>query len=340
MKYAHIHILLLLAAFCAPCKAQNKTDLLNKTVNTRGPKTVTRNIIQDKKGNIWMASSEGIFKYDGQLFTNITAKVSSARFFSVLEDSKGNFWFGSIGSGVYYYDGKSFKNFTTKDGLANNEVTTIYEDRTGDIWLGTNGGASRYDGKSFKNFTTKDGLQSNDINSIIEDKTGKLWFGARGYASVYDGKTFTVLTRNGKPFVNIRSIIQDKKRNIWLGGNDGLWCYDGRTYTKLTDDFVGYVYEDKKGNIWTSSERSNNNVPAMQTDSMPSGSVNNAKGWELSRYDEKFLLTEKPTLTKIKPENGAKITLFGISEVSDGSIWVGAENGVYRYDGNTLNSLR
>ncbi|MGY3215053.1 ligand-binding sensor domain-containing protein [Mucilaginibacter sp. HD30] len=340
MKYAHIYILLLLAAFCAPSKAQNKADLLNKTANTRGPKTVTRNIIQDRKGDVWIASSEGIFKYDGQSFTKITAKVSSARFFSVLEDSKGNFWFGSIGSGVYYYDGKSFKNFTTKNGLANNDVTTIYEDRTGNIWLGTNGAASRYDGKSFKNFTTKDGLQSNDINSIIEDKTGKLWFGTRGYASVYDGKNFTVLTRNGKPFTNIRSIIQDKKRNIWLGGNDGLWCYNGRTYTKLTDDFVGYVYEDKKGNIWTSSERSNDNFPTMQTDSMPSGSVNSAKGWVLSRYDEKFLLTEKPTVTKIKPEDGVKITLFGILELNDGSIWAGAENGIYRYDGYTFNNFK
>lgn len=347
MKYALIHILVLMLAFCTSGKAQNKTALPNadtKTVNKEiktynGPKTVTRNIIQDRKGNIWMASSDGIFKYDGKSFTNITDKVSSARFFSVLEDSKGNFWFGSTGSGVYHYDGKSFTNFTTKDGLVNNEVTNIYEDRTGNIWLGTNGGASRYDGKSFKNYTTKEGLQSNDINSIIEDKTGKLWFGARGYASVYDGKTFTVLTRKGKPFLNIRSIIQDKKRNIWLGGSDGLWCYDGRTYTKLTDDFVGYVYEDKKGNIWTSSESSGDNFPSLQGDSMPSGPGNNARGWVLSRYDEKFLLNEKPTVTKIKPEDGAKSTLFGILEVNDGSIWVGTESGLYRYDGNTLNNL-
>jgi ligand-binding sensor domain-containing protein len=110
-----------------------------KDVSTsQGPKGIVRTIKQDSKGNIWITSWEGVFKYDGKSFTNITSKVSSARFFSVLEDSKGNFWFASIGSGVYYYDarlndgvgqGKSlptgqtgFQNFTTRDGLASDRA--------------------------------------------------------------------------------------------------------------------------------------------------------------------------------------------------------------------------
>jgi hypothetical protein len=56
-------------------------------------------------------------------------KVNSGRFLSVLEDRKGNFWFGTYGSGVYYYDGKSFQHFTTKEGLVSNQVNTIYEDK-------------------------------------------------------------------------------------------------------------------------------------------------------------------------------------------------------------------
>jgi ligand-binding sensor domain-containing protein len=55
---------------------------------------------------------------------------------------------------VYYYDGKSFLQFTTRQGLVNDAVSCIYEDKTGNIWLGANGGVSRYDGKSFQNFTT------------------------------------------------------------------------------------------------------------------------------------------------------------------------------------------
>ncbi len=127
--------------FCTSCGGQNKTDLpkenikseTKEVITSHGPNRITRNITQDRNGNIWIAAFDGIFRYDGKSFTNITSKVSSARFFSVLEDRKGNLWFGSIGSGVYYYDGKSFQNFTTKDRLIGNAVFAMLQDKTGNI---------------------------------------------------------------------------------------------------------------------------------------------------------------------------------------------------------------
>ena len=241
MKYIHVYTLLLMGVFCSSCgqnQRKGQEIIINSenkgVITAHGPKWITRNVIQDRKGNIWIAAFDGIFRYDGKSFLNITSKVTSARFFSILEDKKGNFWLGSIGSGVYYYDGKSFQNYTTRDGLAGNSVTCIYEDRTGNIWLG----ASRYDGKAFRNFTAKDGLTNNNVNSIIEDKTGKFWFATTGNTFVYDGKTFSVFTHDGKPFTNVRSMIEDKKGNIWLGGPEGLWRYDGSTFTNFTQKSV------------------------------------------------------------------------------------------------------
>src|SRR5882757_10441707 len=225
MKYIPIYTLFLMLVCCTYCKGQNKSDLTKDTpkseikdvISSHGPNTSVRTIKQDRKGNIWLASNEGVIRYDGKSFTNITANVSLYRFFSVLEDRKGNFWFGTYGSGVYYYDvrlndevgqGKTFQNFTTSDGLANNSVMPIYEDKAGIIWLGTGGGVSRYDGKSFRNFTTKEGLSNNNLTTIMEDKTGKLWFSTRGEPCFYDGKTFTTLTnKDGKGFRNVWSII-------------------------------------------------------------------------------------------------------------------------------------
>ena len=332
--------------FCSFCNAQNKTELptgdtkseTKDVITYHGPNNISRTIMEDRHGNIWFSSWEGIFRYDGKSVTNITNKVSSARFFSVLEDRKGNLWFGSIGSGVYYYDGKSFQNFTTKDGLVNNEIGCIYEDKTGNIWFGVNGGASCYAGKSFRNymmngdFMTEDRTGKtfpdftrppNEVNSIIEDKTGKFCFGTRGNTLVYDGKTFTVFTnKDGKAFNNVWSIIEDKKGNIWLGDNDGLWRYDGSTFTKVTERGASAIIEDKKGNIWTT------------------GSVNPPGGrvWALSRYDQKSLYNKKPTLTEIMSINGTG-ALCGILEANDGSIWFGSlgpMSGVYRYDGKTI----
>jgi ligand-binding sensor domain-containing protein len=193
-KYAQIYTLFLLFVCCISGKGQDKNNLptaagkseSKEVIASHGPTTIVRTIKQDRKGNIWIASWEGVFRYDGKSFTNVTSGVSSARFFSVLEDSKGNFWFSSVGSGVYYYDGKNFRNFTTKDGLAHNDVIDIYEDKTGNIWFGTEAGVNRYDGKSFQTLRMNEGLNNNDINSIVEDRTGKFWIGARGHAFVYD----------------------------------------------------------------------------------------------------------------------------------------------------------
>ncbi len=365
MKYIQLNALFLILVFWASCGGQNQTTVLKDTnksetkdvIISNAPSYIVRTVIQDRKGNIWMASWEGIIRYDGKSFTNITSKVTSARFFSVLEDRKGNFWFGTIGSGVYYYDGSSFKNFTTKDGLLNNEVTSIYEDKKGNIWFGVSGGLSRYDpsqavGKSlltgqagFRNFIIDENVINEDwtgktfpnrqpisINTIIEDKTGKLWIGTRGDAFTYDGKKFTALTNNdGKTFKNVWGIVEDRKGNIWFG-DDGLWRYDpsaalktgSSSFTKLSEKGVLSILEDKKGNIWTSSVV--------------------GRSSELLRYDAKSLSNMipfsniKPTVTIVS--DGIDNAFFGILEAFDGSIWIGSGSGVYRYDGKTFTNFK
>ncbi|MEP7317945.1 MAG: two-component regulator propeller domain-containing protein, partial [Panacibacter sp.] len=70
----------------------------------------------------------------------------------IIEDKKGNLWFG--GDGFSRYDGKSFTCFTIKDGLMNNGIWAILDDKTGNLWVGTrNTGLYRYDGKSFVHFS-------------------------------------------------------------------------------------------------------------------------------------------------------------------------------------------
>jgi ligand-binding sensor domain-containing protein len=286
-------IILLAGAIYLPAKAQQKN--VKSVITSTGPNNTTRNIIQGRKGNIWIAAFDGIFRYDGKCFTNITGKVSSARFFSVSEDRKGNLWFGSIGSGVYCYNGKSFRNFTTKEGLSNN-----------------------------------------DINSIVEDKTGKFWFGTGGNAYIYNGKTFTILTHDGKPFTNVRSIIKDKKGTIWLGGNDGLWRCNRSTFTNFSQNFVGYIYEDKEGNIWTSSQENQYDINGSRATIPLTFGADFRGNWALFRYDGRSLYNKKPTVTLIKPNVGM---ICGILEANDGSIWFGAF-GVYRYDGNTITDFK
>ena len=346
--------LLFIFVFYASCGGQNQTNVTQDTIkSSRGPSSesqlkensagslavslaatskvpvsMVRHVKQARNGDILIASYLGVFRYDGTSFTNLTNKISpprSSSFWDVLEDRKGNLWFGTRDSGVYHYNGKFFQHFTTKDGLASNMALHFYEDRAGNIWFG----ASRYDpstslgagGKSFRNFTTEDGFPSNSIRLLLEDKTGKLWFGAQGEDMfVYDGKTFTVLkNKDGKAFNNVWSIIEDKKGNIWFGA-DGLWRYDGSTYTKVSQKGAYAIIQDKKGNIWTT------------------GGVNpNGNVLALSRYDAKSLYSKKPTVTEIKSQSGM---LLGIVEDAKGNIWFGSGGGVYRYDGKTITDFK
>ncbi len=316
------------------------------TVTLYGPNDMVRNVKSAKNGDILFAASfSGVFRYNGKTFTNIASKIGSRRYWDVLEDRKGDLWFATTDSGVYRYKGNSFQHFTTKEGLVDNRVMKVYEDKAGIIWLGTGGGVSRYDGKSFRNFTTKDGLSHNDITTIMEDKTGKLWFGTRGDACFYDEKTFTVFkNKDGKPFHNVWSIIEDQKGNIWFNGSIikkrekisdkgtnlivemGIWRYDGSTFIKATDKEVYNIMEDNKGNIWTTGKKD----------------PFNTRGWVLSRYDEKSLYDEKPTFTEIMPAYEGAM-LCGILEANDGSIWfggMGSTCGVFRYDGKTITDFK
>lgn len=343
-----IHCLILMLIFVASCIGQNLSDIfkteegvieksfslfpngafIDTVYIDLAPNTITRAIIQNKEGHIYFATFDGLIKYDGHSFSNISKDLNGLRFFSVFEDSKGNLWFGTIGAGVYCNDGHSIQHFTTNDGLLNNEIVCIYEDVAGHIWLGANGGVSMYDGKQFRNYILSDETMTEnktgvvvpnlqrpplEVNSIMEDKNGNLWFGTRGNTFIYNGHSFTSLKDSKAHFTNVRSIIKDKNQNIWLGGNDGLWRYDYESFSQYSDHFVGYVYEDSKGNIWTSA-------------------VGSAE-WSVNRYDRTDSQNVNKTANEIKSNERM---FFGLVEDSNKNIWMGTLRGVYRYDGQTF----
>ena len=132
--------------------------------------------------------------------------------------------------------------------------------------------------------------------------------------------SFTEITNNkGDTFENIWSIIEDKKGNIWIGGQFGLWRYDGNMFTNLTTMNTNYIFEDRKGNIWFTHKNSENQKHS------------------LSRYDQESLKSDHPVYSQIHTGNSM---FFGINEDINGSIWVGILDGVFRYNGNSINYFK
>jgi len=300
------------------------------TVTAYGPDCIVRDLLQDSRGNYWLATWKGIIRYDGRIFTNYTLKEGLIHFHvvSCYEDEKGNLWFGTGRGGVYRYDGKTFTLFTTGDGLADNSVSCFATDKTGNIWFGTANGASRYDGSTFTNFTIQDGLPSNRVSAIMLDKSGKLWFGCGaskylaedGGLVSYNGKSFSNFPYKGRvPFTNVGDLFEDNKGNIWIGRMDGLSLYDGNSVTDLATHMSYYITNDMAGNIW------------LTIAEPPGGFHPETPNQMLYRYDGKKLTR---ILEKYEPGD---CQIFGKIVDKRGDVWFGTMKGVCRYDGQTFN---
>jgi ligand-binding sensor domain-containing protein len=161
---------------------------------------------------------------------------------------------GTYGAGITKYDGKNFTHYTEKEGLGNNNVYNITQDKDGTLWFGTlGGGVTKYDGRFFTNFTVKDGLSDNSVLSTFQDENETLWFGTRnglnklskknlnGYFSLSE-KQQDIEEKNNlrhpilfenytyeDGFLGIGctrgAICQDKNGIIWIGTNEKLTAY-------------------------------------------------------------------------------------------------------------------
>jgi ligand-binding sensor domain-containing protein len=292
--------------------------LRRDTVSKLGPRSITRSVIQDRAGNFWLATWEGIVRYDGNEFINYTTKENLIRYhvLSLYEDRSGVIWFGMVGGGIYKYDGNVFTLYRTNDGLADNTIEAFVEDRAGKIWIATGNGLSCFDGNKFVNYSTENGLSSNKVNTLICDKAGKLWIGTNGGINCYDGNSFAKFNMDeGHSFHQVRSLIEDKNGKIYISGQEGLFVFNGNQLTKLSDNYASNLYEGKNGEIWVTS--------------------GGETGMTLYKFDGK-------KMTEIISEKNKDVffnQIFGLVEDRMGKLWFGTPKGVFSFDGKDLKAF-
>ncbi len=123
-----------------------------------------------------------------------------------------------------------FRHITYRDGLVQNPIATILQDKSGYIWIGSWDGLSRYDGTYFKSFKTSDSsnneISHNRINRLYEDREGRLWIGTGGGLNLYSKTTEKFLhvglstAKGGGNFVT--AIQQDQAGKIWVATFKGV----------------------------------------------------------------------------------------------------------------------
>ena len=284
-----------------------------------GPQVITRNILQDSKGEFWLATWNGILRFDGITYTNVTNQEGLRRYraFTLLEDRDQNIWIGTCGAGVYRYDGSTYTNLTTEDGLVDDVVLSIMQDKDGNLWFGGMG-ATKYDGKTFTSFSKEDGFTSSDVNSISEAPDGSIWFGTRGALFHYDGESFVNFTKEHG--LNISSYIPtliDHNGHLWFGGQNGIFHYDGETLEHPFHFTSFSLMEDSQGMIWFSGGGLNGAEP------QPGTTV-------LNRFDPTDGLENMRSTSEQFEVNAGMV--FGMMEDADGVIWFGTGGGERRIE--------
>lgn len=193
-------------------------------------------------------------------FVNYTVEngLSQQQVLAVCQDRTGVMWFGTNGGGITKYDGNSYEYITDKNGLGDNVIYSIVEDKRGRILIGTNSGVTIYDRKIFKNYTTQNGLTHNRVYSFFFDSKGNTLLGTAKGVCILKDTTFSHYSIDKKiDSAFVFNIYEDTKNNLWFStlGN-GAYAFDGKKSTNynLNDGFkTSYVYsilEFKKDVYW------------------------------------------------------------------------------------------
>lgn len=132
-----------------------------------------------------------------------------------------------IVSGYAFFD-KDIRLLTMQDGLADNTISSIYKDRDGFMWFGTNNGLSRYDGKSIKNFSSSQAYLY--VSEIVEMSDQ--------YLGVIAGNILYCFNRTTEAFIPVVHATDDSRvriPHIMPADNNSFWAFSGHTlclYTK------------------------------------------------------------------------------------------------------------
>ncbi len=206
-------------------------------------------VYEDSKGQIWASSIEGVSILSGDKFVdfNLPGNESNAhdgrfsnqcvRDFIEINDE---LWMATSGLGVAKYDGKNVTFLNTENGLCDNDIDNIIQDRKGNIWISTRyGGVCRYDGNAFVTYDTTNGIENNESIIVYEATNGHIWFSSEGYGLYkYDGgETLTNFAEDqGLGVKAVQTIYEDSKGRFWTGGGGGLYRLYGDSFVNVTKD--------------------------------------------------------------------------------------------------------
>ncbi|MEX0980894.1 MAG: two-component regulator propeller domain-containing protein [Bacteroidales bacterium] len=320
-------------------------------------------ILQDRSDNYWMGTQAGLSRFDGVAFTNYTAEdgIAQGGVRAVFEDSHGNLWAGHDGGGITRYDGNRFEKLDHLELHLKSNITTILEDAEGNLWITSqetgaamikNPGAP-LDSIRYEMYLGRR-LSDRIFGSMLSDD-GSLYFVTDPVVKKFnkDSLLFKNLEINGIPrFFATTCILEDSRKNFWFGTyHGGLYRYlpeddDTKMYDLIklgmTSNWISALFEDRYGNIWIGTwgggvarmDRDGKVTVFDNRNGMPGNKI-----WQIMEDMEGNIIfgTNEHGMCAFKgdyfvswfADDGLiNSQVFAIDQVSDGSFWVGTNEGI------------
>ena len=284
-RYALISLLAIHGASASPLPGEPRFESVGAGII---PRDVVAALAQDKTGLIWIATGDGLVRFDGYRFrplereSPIVARRNLGWIRALLPSRDGRLWIGTETDGLSVYDPKTQR---VRDlGLANKGPTdgqssalptirALAEDQDGSIWVGSlGGGVARWDPSSnrfthYRRSTEAGSLPDDRVQALLVDRDGSLWVGG--------GNGLSRRVRGGTRFepvapklvgTQVQALHQASDGGIWVGTHRGdLVVIDpataqGRSLTRgagangPAGDAVSVVTETPDGEIWVGSD--------------------------------------------------------------------------------------
>jgi signal transduction histidine kinase/ligand-binding sensor domain-containing protein len=323
----------------------------------RGLPVYVRAAAKARDHGIWITSGRKLWKMHGATTDPIQWDYSPGERLSIygmVEDRSGKVWIASFGQGLFCcLPSGEIKNYSMETGLSHNTLRSVYEDREGVLWVGTDGGGlNRFQSALFRTYDSRDGLGGNIVMSATEDNIGTIWFGSNG------GGVNRLVARgiewmtNSEAFLTNRyvwSILACRNNDLWFGtwGN-GLYRKSQNIFSTwstnsgILNSIPLVLFEDSAGTMWAGGSLglnhftqggiesytgtnglSSNDIHAMAEDKQGRLFVATEKGLNV-RQDAKWMHFHPP-----KALSNDHLRSLWVD--SDDAVWIGSATGLTRY---------
>lgn len=335
----------------------------------------------DSQNRLWVGAQAkdshiGLYRLDD--LTRATKMNASTDTVTAIKfASEGILWTGTQGQGVFVFkEANEIEHFTfenTAGGLRSNNIYTIFIDREGVIWLGTDRGVCRFDPKGMRAETISPFVESNFVRTLFQSTDGLIWCGTN--RGLFVRAPATALWQEVKELAgkSVYTMIEDPNRRLLVGTNAGLFVGNkearlaSRYFTgsraflrheseilnesvgdsiRALCNFQGAVYLASFGN---GVERLEGN---RRTPIFPMDSSEARKRQVVSLFADKdeqlligtaeagvFVFDGKQSLRNTRFDRLNNNAVWSIAETVDGSLWFATNDGLFVFAKEKFNPV-